>query len=172
MPSANYRHTGKVALALETTASGKVNELERLELEDGALRTTIVGSNGTIDVNIVSPDPLPVEITAPDPLNVNEAPYSSIYTHRFNVAYSLTGVGASLNAASVVASCMNFIVFAPNSNEGSVFIGSAADRCYIELVAGSSKSYSLTNADLLFFYGDHSGNADKIVIEFYDPVMA
>lgn len=147
-PLNNHQRQSATKIVFRETST---DELEYPEMLEGRLLTSTV-------------------LEQDEPLQVNEVPYDSFLVQQYDVPYSDSGVGVILNTVADVAECNNFILIAPEENPGNVFIGSASDKCFIKLLPGNSKSYSLRNADLIYFYSTDSGGGDKIIIEFYDPV--
>lgn len=61
-----------------------------------------------------------------------------------------------------------FLLFADPQNTGSIFIGSSASTCFIELTPGSRKFYALPNAALVYAYAYDPDNASQsLIIERY-----
>ena len=139
-----------------------------------SLRTHV--TNGYIDN-----DPVRVEIVAgaldgdvtvindeTNPIPMDETLYSSIDIDMVTIPY---GDGVTGIKSLPSDTCKGFLLMAARTNTSSVWVGSSADKCYIELPPGGRKDYALANPNDLFILNSDAtpgGPLDLIlVIERY-----
>ncbi len=104
-------------------------------IDNDPVRTEIVG--GGITVNNTFEEPVPTDETL----------YDSISTDLIEIPY-LDGVTGEQALPS--DTCRGFLLMAARTNTSSIWVGSASDRCYIELPPGGRKDYALANPNDLF----------------------
>lgn len=156
MASKNYRHTGKVALGIETTT----NELERFEFENGALRVTGGGGGGAVTVDNDETNPVPTDETLFANFTVSR------YTVDTSGAGTQTGDTAWQGADDIES--RGFMLLAPLENTGTIYIGDSASTCFIPLSPGSRTSYPLPNLTQIYAYATDNNDADQfLVVERY-----
>lgn len=93
--------------------------------------------SGDINVNNTFADPVPTDETL----------YDSISTDLIEVPY-LDGVTGEQALPS--DTCRGFLLMAARTNTSSVFVGSASDKCHIEMPPGARKDYALADPSVLF----------------------
>jgi len=160
--------------------------------DDGVLRQVITDDEGALIVAPANGTSFPVEIVAPLPVPVdtedrvvlvdtedrvvlvNETLHTTYAVERYDVPYSSGAVGVAISGKPVTTG--GFMVTAPNANHESIFWGSAAGKCWIEIEPGSSKTFAYPTPNGFYWYSpyDFSGATppediqDKLIIEYYD----
>lgn len=148
--------------------------------------------NGSIIVAPAEGAVFQTEITAPLPLPVDtedrvvlvstedrivrttETLHETYAVERYDVPFNLT-TGSAVTGKPTTEG--GFMVTAPSANFGTIWWGSAADKCLIEIPPGSSKTFAYASPNGFFWRSDYdfAGAADpeeqiqdKLVIEYYD----
>lgn len=150
--------------------------------EDGSI--IVAPAEGAVfQTEIIAPLPVPVDTedrivlvsTEDRVVTTTETLHETYAVDRYLVPYSAVGTGTVI--AGKPTTTGGFMVTAPTANFGNIWLGSAADKCFIDLPPGSSKNYSYATPNGLFWYSDYdfAGAAapeeqiqDKLVIEYFD----
>lgn len=152
MPSRNYRHTGKTVLGLDVGTQ----ELERFELEGGALRTTVAGGGVTVTND------------ADNPVPTNETPFESFTVSVYAVPVDPLFEGAIAWQGADDIECQGMLVFTPPDNVGEIYIGDSPTTCFTPFYPGTRATYPLPNLRALYAYAVSSDDQPQtLIVERY-----
>lgn len=125
-----------------------------------AAQMVAVDGEGAVYVTPIPGASFPVEIA--DVVNTNETLYSSWET--FDEQVMATGSLTTGEQLTAHAATGGFMVIANPSNSGTVYLGSAADKCFIPLPQGTPYSVSLNNTNKAYFRAVEDGDGVFVIV--------